>query len=92
MSATVASNRGRLSYIDIHRFDTVWRGYATGNGNGMNRGRERLSQRFIHRANFYYCHVYRMLRGCNDSNIWPHPIREKAFLSSLSISLSDSSV
>lgn len=78
-------HRARSSYIDTHRFDTVRRGYATGNGNGMNRGRARLSHRFIHRANFYYCHVYRMLRGRNDSNIWPHPIREKVSLLPLSV-------
>jgi len=82
MFATVASNRARKSYIDTHRFDTVPCGYATGNGNGMNRGQARLSRHFIHRVNFYYCHVYRMLRGCNF-NIWPHPIyiyiREKVF-------------
>jgi len=73
MFATVASNRARKSYIDTHRFDTIPCGYATGNGNGMNRGQARLSRHFIHRVNFYYCHVYRMLRGCNF-NIWPHPI------------------
>lgn len=56
----------------------------------MNRRRARLSRRFIHRANFYYCHVYRKLRGRNDFNIWPHPIREKSLPLSLSLPLSTS--
>lgn len=74
------------STLVLHRFDTVRRVITRQEAETMNRRRARLSRRFIHRANFYYCHVYRKLRGRNDFNIWPHPIREKSVPLSLSTS------